>query len=442
MALLPVIGAAVASAAVVNSIKENKFKHMICKENTAFSEGKCRPCLGGSSTKYQGPTANIKGCRCDTEYGWNSSDNRCVKCPDTNVPEYDGPPGYLSGCGCSETQRYDSKSMECVSCPTGTYGNPIYSNNKTNTDGCFCKNGYYWDSTNNLCTGCILSDGSYGVKDYKSCAVCPSNSNEYSIYGAPTSIIPCKCNNGYYLDKAGDCTECKAGYNSYGNKCCPDGSSPEGPGKKVATGCYCMPYHKYSSTGQNCSFMPTLDNVKPSATTAFNYPSNTKFNEITITTFTTNTDTEPTKTNYYLVNQSYTVPGTTMTNTFTTGYTEVNTIGISTDGYHGIFIKQVKIYYLKTADDTTLSSYVLPNTRDLICDDYPVITQSVDSIDKTWTICAVVIDYITDPYVSNVPRYINIFFLGTYSSGTFSPNKKISIKLSPAGDKKRLTIGI
>lgn len=421
--LLPAIGAAAAAGVGVKVYKDNEFKKIKCQDDYVFYKGSCEPCIGGSSTNFDGPDAMpLKGCRCDSESGWDAKLKRCVKCPTGFVPEFTGNESNVPGCGCKSEQRFDSITKTCVTCPTGTYGIPAFSENLTNIAGCYCPDGSTWNSTTNVCVGCLNIDllGNKGPKDGQ-CVNCPTASNQFSTYGADTSIHGCKCNNGYIL-KNGVCEACPSNYISRNNKCCPRGSDPFSPGSEVISGCYCMPYHTFVSG--ECQYT---------------YGSNAySSDKIVVTGRDAN---ESISTDITLA----TSPAADRADTG--GIVGIDAIAIQTnkDLGHTIFIKQVTIQYNSAAATSELTPYVLPNTRDLLCEDdltSPYI-QSIDAVDKTKYIKRVIIDVIHSYYSTSYrPLELYIRFIGLSVAGAITIDKKYKIPLPTTGDNRKITLDL
>jgi hypothetical protein len=69
-------------------------------------------CLGGSDKSYSGAIANVAGCYCSYDYGWDGS--TCVACGSGSSTSYNGTNTNITGCKCIDNTYTWNGSM-CVS---------------------------------------------------------------------------------------------------------------------------------------------------------------------------------------------------------------------------------------------------------------------------------------------------------------------------------------
>lgn len=424
MAILPLIGTALASAAVsgiaVNAIKNNSLEK--CGEYGSIANGHCVNCLGHSNSRTNtGVEANVPGCRCPEGLGWDPSSNRCVLCPKgtSSVLFGGGGKSNVRGCSCEDNYRFDTKTGTCIACPTGsdggsTLGNPN-SMAPTNTEGCYCEFGSVWDG--GKCVDCINDIGSKGVKN-GACVNCPTNSNTYNLYGDKTDVLGCNCDNGY-IYKNGACTKCPDGYiTSYG-KCCPAGSSQLGSGASVGDGCYCLPYH--TLTNGKCVF----ENGTP-------YNISAILPHGAVLTFTLDTPEA--------------IPAVIPSSA--SGRTGISVLTITPMLTSDIlFIKSLVIEYTTPATMPVVIPYISPRISDLYGDDNNSINHIIaadGSINPTWIIKRITIDMINIPTKKSALSYITLILFGFGSGSTTEPTYKssISLKLPSYESHRKVAINI
>lgn len=252
------LGAA-AGGTLASVYNKSADKLITCSENTISNGTTCVPCLGGSSSTGSGVQANIKGCYCPKNMGWDPTTNSCRLCPVGQNTYGEGGQGLIQGCKCEyDTDYYDTETNLCTDCGglfVGTEAKDIVSDGwgtviPTNKPKCYCRPGSSWNSTTSMCDRCPNSTP--GFKDGK-CMACPDNATSYNWIGDKTAN-KCYCNNGYYNDN-NICKACPAGQTSKYGQCCPSGSSKYGSGAKVSEGCYCMPNNDL--IGGKCVFKDT-----------------------------------------------------------------------------------------------------------------------------------------------------------------------------------------
>lgn len=428
MAILPLIGTALASAALsgaaVNVIKNNSIKNLDCGTTGVFSGGQCVSCLGGSDSKYStGVEANVIGCRCPVGLGWDASSNRCILCPKgTSLGVYGGGgKTNIRGCSCDDTYKYNLGTGKCIECPKDSGDNPTWGmsdgGSVTNTEGCYCIPGQVWNDSTKACDQCITATGVRGIKDGK-CIECPEHSSMFSIYGDKTNVYSCNCDNGY-IYKDGKCVICPSGYiTSYG-KCCPTGSSQIGSGPKVIDGCYCLPYH--TLTNGNCTFEQGGE-----------YVADIKLVHRTV--------------QKVLLTTSVAIPVSIPT--YVTGKSGFNLFLISVGNTKDlIFIKAVTIEYTTTSEPLIIKKFISTKIRDLYGDKDNAFEGSIigaENLDTSWIVKRIIVDMVNIP-TQGSPVSELTFGLMSYSSDLSSPPVfvgEFAVILQPFESNRRVAFNI
>jgi hypothetical protein len=387
--VLPLIATSIASAAVAGVaaklITDDKYQKLKCSEDTVEYKGSCIPCEGNSRTRYyNGVQANIKGCGCAPGLGWDPNSKRCVLCPKGLYSDMrgGGGEGPIKGCGCDDDKYYDLTNNRCVDCPNHTWGNN--EGDPTNIPGCYCRHGQVFNYSTNTCNNCLSTyNGNIGIKDRK-CASCPTNSSTFNINGANTDVEFCNCGNGYIFEN-GECKQCPSGFPNFSNgKCCPSGSGYLGPGMKVSDGCYCLPFHIMEN---NQCIVDNTNRELLSLTANFNpIISNERLDKLILS------------------------PITSIPTVSNIGINNVDIILISSNLVPNVFIKNITVEY-NTSTDSTIKTYILPNTQDIFIDNIDAVVQSADKINNTWIIKRLNIQVMNDSSIGYSRPEISIIFL-------------------------------